>query len=209
MHCLFLAAALGMGMAAAKEPPMFPGDFLTAPTGEQFEAVVHIDATPGAKRFQGVWLQRDDGQRLLVDYRPRSHWQPFEGVRVSVSGEAYMPEGQSIGADHFRVHTLAVIDPKPEHSITQMGPERTLTGRFTFVPGAPGSKMEGSGSTFFDTGGMNFLLANFDKAFRGAGTVEARQVSLSPFSAHVMGPRIWVLSFEPSPDPEKKSPPGE
>jgi hypothetical protein len=209
MTPLLLVALLGLGTVAAEEPLMFPGDPLTTPVGEPFNAVVNIDAEPAGKRFQGVWLVRDDGEKWLIDYRARPHWKPFEGVAVQVSGERYHPDGQSIGAVHFRVHTMAVVEPTMAHDLATIGPEQTLTGRFAIAKGEPGSKMGGSTWTVFDTDTRQFMLANHSESFKGEGTVTARQVTLSPFVAHMTGPRIWVIAFLPKPDSEQSTPTGE
>ncbi len=98
---------------AAATNPTPPGEDSRAPTyGEarEFEAVVDIDDTVGGKRFQGVWLVEDAGQRWLVRYRPDAAWEAREGKRFKVKGRPYTqhPEVQQIDAPHLAVDEISV-----------------------------------------------------------------------------------------------------
>ncbi len=163
-----------------------------------FEAILRVDAEPSYKHFQGVWLERDDGERWLIDYRALGCWTPFDGHRVSATGERYEPEGQSIGAPHFRVKTLSAVDPMAMSALVQVGPERTLTGRLSTASGAPGSKQEGSSWTVFvaDSGGSWSLLnPSAVQDLQGETiSVKGRAVERSPFYAHAGGPLLFVIS---------------
>ncbi len=188
---------------------MFEGDLETRVQAEQFQATVAIDPVESAKHFQGVWLVREDGDRWLIDYRANEHWRPFEDASVEVSGVRYTPGGQSVGAVHFRLHTLRVIDPTPDHHLINLGPERRMEGQFIEIQGGPGTKSEAQIITMFATSGMRYFLANYDESFKGAGTATVRETRLSPFMAHLMGPRVWVLSFDSKADSQKSESPGE
>lgn len=160
----------------------------------EFEAVVAIDPRPGGKKLQAVWLVRDDGERWVIDYRPRGLWRPFEDERVQVTGARYEPEGQAIGAQHFRVDTMRTIDPESTSSLIALGPEQHLCGRLEIREGDPGSKMGGEGyPVFVAESGATYQLANHIEAEPGPLTIRAREATRSRFVAHAPGPLLWVL----------------
>ncbi len=167
-----------------------------------FEAIVRIDAKPGGKKFQGVWLDRKGHEPLLIAYRPYGYWKPFEGKTVTVTGERYQPHGQSIGADHFRVHTMTT-DPKSMTDFVRVDPERSYVGKFDKQAMPAGSKMAGTTyNTFMADDGVSYMLANTPKDKLKLGTpmrVKARQVKRSPFMSHVGGPHLWVIDIAPLP----------
>jgi len=185
------------------EPPS-AGPLAAAPAAGSFEALVEIDAAPGYKAFQGVWLVRDDGERWVVAYRPEPWLREFEKQRVRVTGERYTPEGQAIMVPHFRVHTLKRVegngqDPAPGADILEVGPEQRLEGVFEDRVGAPGTKLEGEPyRVFAASGGKEFLLANTpeDVKIGQKTTIRARAVELSPYVARRGGPYLWVLEAD-------------
>lgn len=163
---------------------------------ESFEARVEIDPKPGYKAFQGVWLARDGGERLVLAYRPEPWLKSFEGQRVRATGERYVPEGQAIMAPHFRVHTLALVDTKDAMGIINVGPEQEIEGAFEDRVGAPGTKLEGEPYRVFQAeGGEAFLLVNTPEGAQPGKktTIRARPVDLSPYVARRGGPYLWVL----------------
>ncbi len=173
--------------------PVPPPDMLT------FRATLEIDKEPGGKRFQGVWLVREDGERWVVDYRARDHWKPFEGATVEAVGRTWSPQGQAISATHFRVHSLRV-KPDAGTAWVYLGPEQKLSGRFEIRLGQAGSKLSGeSWPVFIATGGGSYQLANEvtlkDKPGKRV-EVTARPVERSPFTAHMPGPTLWILSID-------------
>lgn len=209
MVALWIALIGGMGVGLAQESRVpGPGIAITSEV-EHFEAKVVIDPSPGAKKFQGVWLERDDGQRWLIDYRARPYWTPFAEARVEVSGARYMPDGQAVTAVHFRLDTLRIVEPTPDHHLVRLGPKRQLTGRFVEVVGGPGTKSEARTMTLFAADGVRYFLANHEETFQGSGTATVRETALSPFVAHLMGPRLWVVSFEPGTENTKNEVSGE
>ena len=131
------------GCTSQSEPTvLFPSNPLEA--HQEFAATVRIDAEAGSKQFQGVWLERADGEQWVIDYRPRDCWLPLENLQVKAVGNTYMPPGQAISATHFRVSMLEVIDPAPEARLVAVGPEETMTGTLQAAAGEAGSKSEGS-----------------------------------------------------------------
>lgn len=162
-----------------------------------FVATVRIDPKPGGKKFQGVWLQRDDGKRLLIDYRARGLWRPFEGKRVRVTGTSYTPKGQAIAAAHFRVATMQMVDDKSTATLIWLGPEQKLEGKLSIRTGDPKSKMGGQSYPVFTTsGGTTYQLANSINTKPGPVIVTAREAKRSRFVTHMPGPLIWVLDTD-------------
>lgn len=96
-------------------------------TIEFFEATVRIDAQPGGKQFQGVWLDRDGGTTYLVAYRPQPELAALEGQRVEVAGRRKYPGPmtQHVQADHFELDHIAAV-PSDAPSFT--GDAQTLEG---------------------------------------------------------------------------------
>ncbi|MBW1878903.1 MAG: hypothetical protein JRI25_12375 [Deltaproteobacteria bacterium] len=178
-------------VSSTEEPVTVPHD-----DAEAFEAKLTVDPEPGYKHFQGVWLEREDGDRWVIDYRARDCWTPFDGHRVRVVGEQYQPEGQAIGAIHFRVETLEVLDPMSMTSLVSVGPEKALTGRMARVSGEPGTKMEGSSYLVFTASdGTGYQLINPTAVSDHVGTqvsITARPVERSPYSTHMPGPTLWI-----------------
>lgn len=162
----------------------------------EFTATVRIDPRPGGKKLQGVWLEREDGERWVIDYRPRDCWLPLQDIAVTATGERYEPQGQAISAPHFRVSVLRVLKVTPEAGLVAVGEEQTLTGTLLTAAGEPGSKSEGSTWTEFkDADGPVWPLYNPSALgeLTGAVTLTVREVELSPFSAHIGGPQLCIL----------------
>jgi hypothetical protein len=188
--------------AAPSDPPPMSAPVESNPDLEAFDAKIAIDAQPGGKKFQGVWLERDDGERWVVAYRPLGWLRAFEGERVHVTGERYQPHGQAIAGTHFRIATLRVVDPSLGAMFVEAGPERTYLGAFVELVGDPGTKGEGERYHVFDAEGEDrFLLANVpeDLVVGRPVTVKARTMAYSPFVAHRGGPMLWILEVEPRP----------
>lgn len=196
-----LAAACAASFAAPPEPPMpiepSPDPLARPDPAAAFEAVVRVDEKPGGKRFQGVWLERADGPRLLISYRADGCWTPFAGEKVRVTGAAYTPEGQAIGAEHFRVATMELVDRTKPIRFVSVGAERELTGKFGLGQGAPGSKMADSTWDVFSADGSSYQIANPSLIGELSGhpaKVKAREVVRTPFSAHMGGRVLWLVS---------------
>ena len=174
-------------------PPIEHHDH-AAPNDDSFVATLTIDAAPGGKRFQGVWLHRG-GEELVVDYRARDFWRPFEGLEVRVTGERWTPDprAQAIQAQHFRVARLEVAERTQAKRFFAIGPERELAGRFVTVAGEPGSKSEGSSVVSFETEGGRFEVAG-GEIERDATSAIVRDVEINPaWAATRGGPFVWIL----------------
>ena len=165
-----------------------------------FGATLSIDEQPGGKRFQGVWLDGDDGVRRVIAYRADPWWQPFDGRRVEVEGTPYEPRGQAIMAAHFRVEALRVVEPSTEVALVSITGERELFGSFFEATWPKGTKLAGETRTVFRSeDGETYELYRLpephpplDRPVR----VSARLVELSPFVAHVGGMHLWVIAVE-------------
>ena len=190
-------------MHASPDEQMMPP---SQPVGP-FTATVRVDPSPGGKKAQPVWLEREDGERWIAAYRPDDCWQALDGQTMQVEGERYEPLGQALSAPHIRVRSLHTPEPRPEDTLVQVGPEQTWTGRVVTEQGAPGSKSEGSEWLVFrpdgDATGHNHLIVfNPSAVAEMAGApveVTGRVVEVSPFSAHVAGLRLCVLSAKARP----------
>lgn len=184
------------------EPPSDASDLDT------LRGVLSIDARPGAKKFQGVWLATDDGERFVLDYRERSLWTPFDGSVVAVTGEHFSPSGQAIHAQHFRVHQLRFIDrPSRARQLVGFGSERALRGTFVSEAAPPGSKLEGSSTMSFrcDDGARYELFGVEGEGAIAIDTpvdVKAREVELNrAWAASPGGPHLWVASVSRAREP--------
>ncbi len=73
-----------------------------------FEALYSVEPVAGGKRFQGSWLTRPDGSRLIASYRPQPEYFAYQGKRVVVTGRPvhHGPNVQQIAASHFDVKSM-------------------------------------------------------------------------------------------------------
>jgi hypothetical protein len=166
-----------------------------ANTGDEMQATLRIDAKPGGKKFQGVWLERDDGAKWVISYRPEGVWRSFEGKRVRVRGAIYQPRGQAINATHFRVDWLAVAGDDDSTDLVEVNGERTYAGSFEELVWPAGTKLEGEKTTVFSSEGKQYFLANRPDGIALGKSVEvhAREVVPSPRMARPGGPFLWIL----------------
>ena len=104
---------------APEDPVNDDADTSEAVTYE--DATFEIDRVAGGKRFQGSWLLLPSGRELVLSYRPMPEHFDLVGKKVVATGKHYSnpPHVQSIGADHFQLHSLKAapgetpISPKP------------------------------------------------------------------------------------------------
>ena len=159
-----------------------------------FVATVRIDAQPGGKRFQGVWLVHG-GAEWVVDYRARELWQPFDGLEVRVTGETWTPDprAQAIQAQHFKVARLEVADPAKAKRFRAIGPERELSGVFVHKRVPAGAKGAGASPLYFEEkDGQRYEVIGGEHG-SGAATVVARDVEINPtWAATTGGPFLWI-----------------
>lgn len=163
-----------------------------------FPAIVRVDAEPGSKKLQAVWLERGDGERWIVAYRPEPWLVAFADKPVEVSGGRYIPGGQAVKATHFRIDTLRITDDKELGLFESVGPERTMTGIFAERTGTVGAKDEGERYPVFDNGEAAYELANRPDPLPLGSTVKVRvrETKYSKFAAHRDGPLVWVLEVD-------------
>lgn len=168
-----------------------------------FEAVVQVDAEPGGKKFQGVWLEREGGARWVVAYRPEGWLVGFQGRKVQVTGETYAPEGQAIAATHFRVETLRVAEAgRGLGPLLAVGPERALVGEFKRRTVSRGAMNEGQQYlTFAAEGGATYLIEGASAEVREGVPVRIVARVVEPdwsYTARRGGDYIWVIKVEPA-----------
>ena len=177
-------------------PPVTPTDPVAASATPGFRATLRIDAEPGPRRFQGVWLERGE-HKWLVDYRARELWTAFDGLSVDVTGHCFEPFGEAVRATHFAIDTLAVADRKTSRRFHAIGPEQTLTGTFVNESGPSGTKMVGSTAQYFEVDGTRRELAGGEDG-DGAATVIARTVEINlAYAATTGGEQLWVVARHP------------
>jgi hypothetical protein len=157
---------------------------------------IRVDPTPGAKKFQGVWLEATDGSKQLIAYNTRSVWARFEGQTVWVTGEPYTPELQSITADHFRVETMSLANSNQAAPYTSVDAKRKMNCHIQVHSGSPGSKMADQSWRMLMCEGMAYQLANpvMLKGHTAHVSVIARRVERPPFTSHMPGPMLWIES---------------
>ncbi len=200
MNCLLLTMLLACGKTTGPEPIDTPAPAETPAPPEaalDFIATLTIDEQPGGKRFQGVWLAQEGGTRWLVAYRKREPWTWFEGKRVHVTGERFVPDPmtQHIMADHITVTSLELLKDEVEDGADPIGigPVVEMTGVFAKHTGEAGSKIEGQTWTTFTVEGeaMPYQAPGVD--LEGERTVRVRVVKRSPYVARMGGDEVWVV----------------
>lgn len=207
MLALALAACAG-GSEAPPAPVPEPAASEEAASEEaavseeaRMEARLRVDAEPGGKRFQGVWLEREGEEPLIAAYRALSCFAPFDGHRVRVTGERWSPDprAQQIAAPHFRIATLELADPAAASDVLlhAVGAEQELVGVARTEAGEPGSKEEGATWTVFVAGGTTWRIwdAPEDLPIDTPLAVTGREVTVSPFAAHAPGRHLWIGGF--------------
>lgn len=199
---------VGLSACSATEPtPTGPGHVQPvepAKKVERFEALLTIDEQPGYKKLQGVWLERDDGERWIAAYRKDPWFEVFDGHRVTVTGERYEPEGQAIQAPHFKVHTLEVVgghEATPTPEVLSLGPEMDLTGALEIRTVPDGAKLAGDQYPVFVTeDGATYYVPHAMKNQPMGQSIHivAREYERNPRWAAMRGGRyLWVVRVRP------------
>jgi hypothetical protein len=174
---------------------------MTAPPKPELHATVRIDPAPGAKKFQGVWLEHTDGTRWVIDYRARQLWTWFADQEVVVTGETYSPEGQAINKVHFRVDTMRFVTPRMGRGpYLSIGPERVIAGRFSTASAPAGTKLAGSSwPVFIGDDGTQYNVVGDDDELDATGAVHVKARVLEPdmsYTARSSGPDLWIVSID-------------
>ena len=171
----------------------------TASFTDERRATVRIDAQPGGKKLQGVWLDFGADKRWVIDYRPRELWKPFADREVIVTGHCYRPFGQAIMATHFRVDRMRFVTPESGRGpILEIGPEQLLRGKFVEQRFPAGSKLADSPMvTFVDDAGTSYWIAGAADDLPPVGTaarITAREVTPDmSYVAQPGGRKLWIL----------------
>jgi hypothetical protein len=169
--------------------------FERPPHPTELRATVRIDAQPGGKKFQGVWLEFGPDKRFVVDYRPRWIWRGFENHEVLVTGHCYRPFGQAISATHFKVEGMRFAT-KPTESVPifAIGLEVVMQGEIIDQPYPAGSKLAGSSQRKFRRkDGTTYNIASDETLELGPILVDARVIEVNmSHHAQTGGPNIWI-----------------
>ena len=203
MHhaCVAIVFELAACWTTTNQPPRKdPVHPSSNPIAEpELRATVRIDATPGGKKAQPVWLEFGADKRWLIDYRPRELWRGFEDAEVIVTGHCYRPFGQALAATHYKVERMRFASP-PKRSvpILEIGPEVVIKGSFGVDAAPAGSKLAGSSQLEFHAdAGTTYAIAGSSAAAQlGPATIKARGVEINrAFAATTGGPHVWILSI--------------
>jgi hypothetical protein len=163
----------------------------------QRAATIRVDPEPGGKKFQGIWLELEDGRRWVIAYRPHALWRSFQDRKVTVTGTCYRPHGQAIDATHYKIDDLQLID-QDIGAFETVGPERELRGKFYQELGNP-RLTESSPVRFIDEAGTLYWIAGSDARLREPGAavlVTARHVHRAPSYADAPGgPTLWLFAI--------------
>ena len=165
----------------------------------RLEGIVHASRyVPGVqgKQFLGAIIKCSDGWEWVVDYDERSPFHAFADRRVVVSGKPFEPEptGQHLGGDklgHFRVSTMRLVEVTPDAELVEVGPGRTLCGRFERGPSEAGASI----LSFVTERGDSFLVANSPAGATVGRTVEvwAYPVQPSPSFSRPPAECLWII----------------
>ncbi|MFI5301359.1 MAG: hypothetical protein ACHREM_25010, partial [Polyangiales bacterium] len=115
-----ITLGLAIVVAACGAPPRAP--VYRSPPGTaaalSFDGVVRVsdDVRTIGKTFRGAWIERDGGERWVIDYDPESPFRALRDARVHVEGERYTPDHQALVAQHFRVRELTTLDERAPYA---------------------------------------------------------------------------------------------
>jgi hypothetical protein len=182
--------------SSVSEPNVAKRATAAKPGARERRAVLRVDPEPGARKFQGVWLEIG-AEKWVVDYRVRPLWKWFADREVTVTGSCYQPEGAAIMGPHFHVDTLHVVDRRGGAGpYFGFGPERELAGELVVETGKPGSKAAGSSwDTFLAEDGTHYGIEGEFKPPYGL-SVRVRARVLEPdlsYVARVGNIDVWII----------------
>lgn len=167
------------------------------PPSEQHRAVLRIDAEPGGKRFQGVWLDFSGTKRWVIAYRASDLWRAFADHEVVVTGHCYAPDGQAIMAPHFLVERMRFVTPQRGRGrLLEVGPAEDFAGAFGEYRYPEGSKLAGdTRMQFIAEDNTAYWIAGGDPpASPGPARIRARRVEPDmSVIAQPGGPSLWLL----------------
>lgn len=177
------------------------------PKADEVRATVRIDAAPGGKKFQGVWLELPGEEvvprsgRWVIDYRATEIWRSFENEEVVVTGSHYQPFGQAINAPHYKVATMRFAHaPRRSVPLRSIGPEQLLRGEFVDQAYPPGARRAGEPQRTFvtDDGATYGLASGSAEPEPGPVAITARAVEPDPaYAADTGGPKLFVIRVHP------------
>jgi hypothetical protein len=185
--------------AAPVAPVASEHDAQSTASWSSFEGIVRVaeDPKPGpGKKFRGAWIERDGGERWVIDYERESPFRELRDRRVRVEGETYAPEGQALVAKHFRVRSMELVTKDAGASLVRVGPRQRVKGQFGDMTWPAGTKLAGETMRVFVTeGGKSYFLARVPETTPAPGvtiTVDAHEVEPSPFVTRPGGPYLWI-----------------
>ncbi len=201
------AVLFGLGVTACwTSAPQSGKTRVVPPTPEpaaEVRATLRMDAQPGGKKFQGVWLELGGTEviprsgRWVIDYRATEIWRSFENAEVIVTGAHYQPIGQAINSPHYKVATMRFARA-PSHAVPlrSIGPERVLRGAFVEHVWPAGTRRAGEIERNFttDDGQTYGLAAGSAAPETGPVAITCREVEPDPtYAADLGGPKVFVI----------------
>ncbi len=200
VRAIFLAVALSLVPAAGctKESPT-----ANAPTTSQvhFFGVLRVPAPDGdgegkRKVFSGVLVEADGGPTWVASYESNALWKAFDGRRVEITGERYVPQDQALVAPHVRVKSLSLERSDPAAEFTRIEEETMIEGQLIEWTWPMGTKLAGEKMIRFTSAqGREFFIASKkpDVPIGKPCTVRARIVDPSPYNARPDGEWLWIF----------------
>jgi hypothetical protein len=155
-------------------------------------ATVHIvDAGDDPSRA-GVWLLRDDAGRIRVATTPDPCWEAVNGQTMHIE---CVDDATASGG--IRVLHMTCPEPGLHHPLAEVGAEITVVGRLVLCTESQGRGRDWQWTELVSTkDAVRFVLFNRGDIPAELGAmveVVGRPVTLSPFVAHMTGPRLCVL----------------
>jgi hypothetical protein len=153
------------------------------------------DLSHKGKIFSGVLIEADGGPTWVVSYEHDGLWEAFEGRRVEVTGERFVPQEQALVAAHVRVTKLSLERSDPTAKMTRFEEERTFDGKYFEYVWPEGTALAGEKWVRFVTNeGREFFLAHRPKDVQldQPTTVHARVCEPSIYAARPGGEYLWV-----------------
>lgn len=193
MTLLLALACTPRSTVPVVEPVMSEVDGVRELTG-----TLRVDAEPGARRFQGVWLEAVDGSaRWLLAYRLEPWAVGMDGASLRVVGRTWTPDPseQHVQAEHLRLvsaHTSDRLAPTPW---VELGESTTWQGRFRDTVWEQGTKLEGEHQLLFVASEGSWPVWGGlpeGAALDVDGALTGRLATPSPVNAGPGGPAVIV-----------------
>lgn len=108
------ATTVGAVQSARPAVTAAPAEVIVLEEGEQrFEGIYGAaPSNDGGHRFQGTFVDTDDGKHIVLSYSPAPEREGLVGKRVVVVGRTYVNEGRSIAGIHLNARIVQPATPR-------------------------------------------------------------------------------------------------